>query len=129
MSKSEQFCSGTYVTYLEVPTTIFTRTKEEGDKHVKSENLVAKLVAREDRQWAEFGHARKPITPNRLASLLRGYKIRPGTIRFGPGDKDTAKGCKHSQLVDAFERDLPARANRTVTPSQSNKIRRAQVQK
>jgi hypothetical protein len=65
----------------------------------------------------------KPITPNRLASLLRGYKIRPGTIRFGPGDKDTAKGYKHSQFVDAFERYLPARANRTVTPSQSNKIK------
>ena len=96
---------------------------KEGDKHVKSENLVAKLVAREDRPWAEFGHARKPITPNRLASLLRGYKIKPGTIRFGPGDQDTAKGYKHSQFVDAFERYLPAPANRAVTPSQSNKIK------
>lgn len=96
-------------------------TKE--DKHVKSENLVAKLVAREDRPWAEFGRARKPITANRLASLLRGYKIKPGTIRFGPGDKDTAKGYKHSQFADAFERYLPAPANRNVTPSQSNKIK------
>ena len=96
---------------------------KEGDKHVKSENLVAKLVAREDRPWAEFGHARKPITPNRLASLLRGYKIKPGTIRFGPGDQDTAKGYKHSQFVDAFERWLPASANRAVTPSQSSKIK------
>lgn len=38
-------------------------TTKEGDKHVKSENLVAKLVAREDRPWAEFGRARKPVTP------------------------------------------------------------------
>jgi hypothetical protein len=96
---------------------------KEGDKHVKSEKLVAKLVAREDRPWAEFGRAGKHITANGLARLLRGYKVKPGTIRFEPRDKDTAKGYKHSQFVDAFERYLPAPANRAVTPSQSSKIK------
>jgi putative DNA primase/helicase len=65
---------------------------KEGDKHLKSENLVAALSAREDRPWAEFGRARKPITVIGLARLLKGYKIRPVTVRFGPEDKDTAKG-------------------------------------
>jgi len=96
---------------------------KEGDKHVKSENLVAKLVAREDRPWAEFGRARKHITANGLARLLRGYKVKPGTIRFGSGDEDTAKGYKRSQFIDAFGRYLPASANQSVTPSQPNKIK------
>ena len=96
---------------------------KEGDEHIKSENLVAKLVAREDRPWAEFGRARKPITTIRLASLLRGYKIKPGTIRFGPGDQDTAKGYKRSQFVDAFQRYLPTPIEgEAVTPSQPNEI-------
>jgi hypothetical protein len=101
------------------------RRRDGGDLHVVCQklDLVAKLIAREDRPWAEFGHARKPITTIRLASLLRGYKIKPATSRIGSGDKDTAKGYKHSQFVDAFERYLPASANRAVTPSQSSKIK------
>jgi hypothetical protein len=93
-------------------------TKEDG-KQIKSEKLIANLIAREDRPWAEFGRARKPITAIGLASLLRGYKIKPGTIRIGLGDEDTAKGYRHAQFVDVFKRYLPPR--KPVTPSQSKK--------
>jgi hypothetical protein len=95
---------------------------KEGDKHIKSEKLVAKLVAREDRPWAEFGRARK-ITTIRLASLLRGYRIGPRSVRIGPSDEDTAKGYKQSQFLDVFQRYLPATPRQPVTPSQPNEIK------
>jgi hypothetical protein len=82
-------------------------TKEDG-KQIKSEELVKALVAIEGHPWAEFGRDRKPITQNRLARLLKPYKIKPGTIRIGPRPKDTAKGYKLAQFTDAFARYLPA---------------------
>jgi hypothetical protein len=98
-------------------------TKDGGN--IASERLVAALVVREDRPWGEFGRERKPLSKNGLASLLRGYKIRPGTIRIGPGEADTAKGYKLSQFVNAFEIYLPAPPPKeSVTPSQLSNINR-----
>jgi putative DNA primase/helicase len=96
---------------------------KDADRHIRSENLVAKLVAREDRPWAEFGRERKSITTVRLASLLRGYNIKPGTIRLGPRDGDTAKGYKQSQFADAFDRYLPLPGKEAVTPSHPHEIK------
>jgi len=90
-------------------------------EQIKSETLVALLVELEGRPWAEFGKSGKPITANGLARLLRKYKVRPGTIRLGPGPKDTAKGYKLAQFKDVFERYLPDAAGEAVTPSQVNK--------
>jgi hypothetical protein len=87
---------------------------------IRSEELVKALVAIEGHPWAEFGRDRKPITQNRLARLLKPYKIRPKPIRFGPGPQDTAKGYKLVQFSDVFVRYLPAPSTQTVTPSQSN---------
>jgi hypothetical protein len=81
---------------------------------------VRALVAIEGHPWAEFGRDGKPITQNRLARLLKSYKIGPKTIRFGPGPEDTAKGYKLAQFSDVFARYLPAPSTQTVTPSQSN---------
>jgi putative DNA primase/helicase len=94
----------------------------DGDKHIKSESLVANLITPEDRPWAEFGRARKPITTIRLAALLRDYRIKPGTIRIGPGENETAKGYKLSQFVDVFKRYLPPSRGEPVTPSQLNEF-------
>jgi len=91
-------------------------------EQMTSEKLVAGLIAREVRPWAEFGRARRPITAIRLASLLRPYKIKPGSIRTGPGDEDTAKGYKRTQFIDAFDRYLPPPAKQAVTPSQPNEL-------
>jgi hypothetical protein len=89
------------------------------DRQITSESLVDALVAMEEHPWAEFGRARKPISKNGLARLLKPYRIGPGTIRTGPGEGDTAKGYKLSQFADAFERYLPGLADQAVTPSQS----------
>jgi hypothetical protein len=92
------------------------------EKQITSERLVEALVAIEGHPWAEFGRRRNPLTKNSLARLLKPYKIRPGTIRIGPGEKDTAKGYKLAQFADVFARYLPALypQNQTVTPSQAN---------
>lgn len=87
---------------------------------IKSQTLVERLVAIEGHPWAEFGHNGKPITQNKLARLLKPYKIGPETIRLGPGEKDTAKGYKLVRFSDVFSRYLPDRFNQTVTPSQPN---------
>lgn len=97
---------------------------------IKSQTLVERLVAIEGHPWAEFGHNGKPITQNKLARLLKPYKIGPETIRLGPGEKDprekdpgekdTAKGYKLARFSDVFSRYLPDRFNQTVTPSQPN---------
>jgi hypothetical protein len=94
---------------------------------IKSQTLVERLVAIEGHPWAEFGHNGKPITQNKLARLLKPYKIGPETIRLGPGEKDpgekdTAKGYKLVRFSDVFSRYLPDRFNQTVTPSQPNEI-------
>jgi hypothetical protein len=96
-------------------------TKDE-EKQIPSERLVVALVAIEGRPWAEFGRMRKPLTQNSLARLLKPYKIRPGTIRVGPGEEDTAKGYKLAHFADVFPRYLPALypQNQTVTPTQAN---------
>jgi Protein of unknown function (DUF3631) len=94
-----------------------------GDCHpgsqITSERIVEALVAIEGHPWAEFGSARKPITKNGLARLLKPYKIRPGTIRIG---SETAKGYKLAQFADAFSRYLPVPPNQIVTPSQDNEL-------
>jgi hypothetical protein len=87
---------------------------------IKSEDLVTALVAIEGHPWAEYGRGIEPITKNRLARLLKPYKITPGTIRIGRGPKDTAKGYKLAQFSDVFARYLPAHSSQSVTPSQPN---------
>ena len=67
-----------------------------------SECLVESLWDLEDRPWASFIRGR-PITPQRLAQLLKPFGIGPRTIRF----KDyTAKGYYLEDFTDAFERYL-----------------------
>jgi hypothetical protein len=87
---------------------------------ITSEHLIDALVKIETHPWAEFGRPRKPITKNSLARLLKPYKIRPGTIRTGSGEKNTAKGYKLAEFEDAFGRYLPNPPNQTVTPSQAS---------
>jgi Protein of unknown function (DUF3631) len=48
-----------------------------------SEVLCETLAAMEGRPWAEFGKARKPITKNQLAGLLKRFQITPDSVRIG----------------------------------------------
>ena len=90
---------------------------------ISSQDLMAFLVDREDRPWAEINKGR-PLTKASLAARLRPFRISPGTIRFGDEqDAPTAKGYYRKAFEDVFARYLsplpPDSPDQTVTPSQA----------
>ena len=68
---------------------------------IASAVLVKTLVALEGRSWAELGKARKPLTPNRLARMLKPLDIGPQKV--GP-EKARVSGYVHAHFEEAFER-------------------------
>ena len=70
---------------------------------IASAELVKVLVALDGRPWAEMGRERKPMTPTRLASMLRPLKIKPTDI--GPED-DRKRGYRLNEFAEAFDRYL-----------------------
>jgi len=62
------------------------------------------LATLEESPWAEWNRG-QPITPPRLARLLRPFKVRPTTIRIG---EVTEKGYHKAAFDDAWKRYLPA---------------------
>lgn len=81
---------------------IFTTTSAEKLRSIEITDALTKI---EGREWAEWGRARKPITTNQLAKLLRRFNISPRTIKLPDGD--TAKGYHREIFDDAFARYLP----------------------
>jgi putative DNA primase/helicase len=75
----------------------------EGEDRLPSAVLTNALVELEGRGWAEYGKSEKPLTQNRLASLLRPLRIIPETVRAGAR---TARGYYLHQFTDAFTRYL-----------------------
>ena len=67
-----------------------------------SAELVASLNEIETSPWAEWTHG-KPLTPIRLARLLRGYSVVPHSIRIG---EKTPKGYERKDFKDALLRYL-----------------------
>jgi hypothetical protein len=57
---------------------------------LSSDALTVHLVAMEDRPWAEWSRGR-PLSKNQLAGLMKPFGVSPGTIRVGPGPKDTIR--------------------------------------
>jgi putative DNA primase/helicase len=72
---------------------------------ISSQDLCSALHSMEGRPWGEWGRARKPISPIRLANLLRPFKIAPVTIWIA--EKPTSKGYKREDFEDAFSRYAP----------------------
>lgn len=66
-----------------------------------SADLADALVDLEGRPWAELGKARKPLTTNRMATMLEAFKVRP--VRIGPKDA-RRRGYLLEDLADAFGR-------------------------
>ena len=60
----------------------------DSNPKVSSADLVAKLVALDERPWADWRHG-KQLTKNDLARLLKPFGIRSGTIRYD-ADRGTA---------------------------------------
>lgn len=75
--------------------------------HIPTATLIASLVAIEEAPWGEICRGR-PITPRRLASMLRQYGVTPGTIRISPGSDGTLKGYTAASLAEAWSRYLPS---------------------
>jgi hypothetical protein len=77
----------------------------EGADKLRSIEITDALAKIESREWAEWGRARKPITPIQLAKLLRRFNVSPRSIKLADGD--TAKGYHREMFDDAFARYLP----------------------
>jgi putative DNA primase/helicase len=71
---------------------------------IRSADLVAQLIADQERPWATWKHA-KPLTQRQLAGLLRPFGIASGTVSV-PGLAD-AKGYKRIHFEKAWEAYLP----------------------
>lgn len=68
--------------------------KEDGSykDFIPTPELIEWLTSREDRPWAEYGKAKKPITGPQIAKLLRGFYVAP------------TRGYTYDSLADAFAR-------------------------
>jgi len=77
--------------------------EEERKLELSSAEIVGALVSLEDRPWAEYGRARKPLSKNQLASLLRPFDIH--SVDVGPVTA-RVKGYRQKDCQDAFERYL-----------------------
>jgi len=88
---------------------------KRGVEKIFSQDLVNDLIEFDDRPWAEWKRG-KPITKTSLARLLKPFKIKSKTVRFGP---DTGKGYSFKSFQDAFSRYLtPYTPFQNVTLSQ-----------
>jgi hypothetical protein len=85
-------------------------------KRLRSADLVADLRAIEGRPWAEYGKARKPISQNQLARLLKPLGIAPEVFR---DEEATPRGYVLEHFSDAFDRYLPSQGG--LQPQQCNK--------
>jgi Protein of unknown function (DUF3631) len=71
---------------------------------IPSTVLAEALAEIEGRPWAEYGKNDKPITPGKLARLLKPLVIAPDSVRID--EKRTLKGYYLNQFEEAFSRYL-----------------------
>src|SRR5262249_9568282 len=80
---------------------------------VTSADVVNILVGLDGRPWAEMGRNRKPLTQNKLASMLKPLGVAPGKV--GPKNA-RLQGYMLSQFEDAFARYVPPEGVSNRTP-------------
>jgi putative DNA primase/helicase len=71
---------------------------------VASEAMLEVLNGLVERPWATWAKHGKPMTQRHLATLLRPFGIRPGTVRVGDA---TPKGYTLADFEDSFARYIP----------------------
>ena len=81
---------------------------------ISSKELCEALLALESSPWPEVNKGR-PLTPSRLAALLRPYRIVPGTVRME--ERNTPKGYRRAAFEDAWRRYLPVDQPSTHPPA------------
>jgi hypothetical protein len=70
---------------------------------LSSEQIIGALTRLEDRPWTDVGHG-KPLTPRKLAVMLRPFRIK--SVKFRISDDATLRGYERLSFGDAFERYL-----------------------
>lgn len=78
-------------------------------KDLQSRELCEALSGMEERPWPEFNRG-KPINPEGLARMLKGYKVFSENIRHGDS---VTKGYKIERFADAFSRFIPQKGEPT----------------
>ena len=81
------------------------------EETIGSAELVHRLVALEDRPWADWTGGR-PITQARVARLLKPFGIHPTKLRFG---ERTANGYTKRMFADPWSRYLPRKGEQRNT--------------
>ena len=76
--------------------------QENDADRATSADLAAILAEIETSQWGEWSHGR-PLTPTKLARLLKPFEIGPEVMRIGAS---TPRGYRREQFLDAFKRYL-----------------------
>jgi putative DNA primase/helicase len=74
----------------------------EGDA-ISSDDLIQKMAADPDSEWAGWGKSGKPISQKQLANLLKRYGIVPEKARI---DGRQVRGYVRAHFIEAWERWL-----------------------
>jgi hypothetical protein len=82
---------------------IKTTFEAAGRARLSGEEIVTKLHAMEDRPWAEWGRAHKPMSKHQLAHQLKEFGVCPERINI---DGTTLRGYEKVAFGEAWERYL-----------------------
>lgn len=75
---------------------------EEKEDRLSSAEIIRLLTKNEDGPWIEFGKRKKPITASDLASMLKGFPVRPHQIRAKKDGKETDDIRFNGYMLDDF---------------------------
>jgi hypothetical protein len=92
---------------------IFARSNAD---RMKSKDLVHELASMEDRPWFEMPYSGRAITQVQVAKLLKPFKVRPNSVKFG---ETTFKGYTLEWFEKAF-RYIPERVGAQSPESSRN---------
>jgi putative DNA primase/helicase len=81
--------------------------RQGNQPNIFTDTILDELKVMEERPWAEWGKARKPMNPRQLAQVLKPFAVKSKTVRI---DNVTAKGYEKSDFDDIFSRYLPSPA-------------------
>lgn len=88
-----------------------------GFPQIPTHELLAKLNADDLKRWATIMHGQQPMTPRKLAEMLKAFGIRPKNIRFLGA---VSKGYEAKDFKDVFDRYLSSSSSEDATELQSN---------
>lgn len=92
---------------------------EQSVEQIPSETFMDWLPKLEERPWAVYGRAQKPITQRQIAGLLKDFGIRSKDVWINAAAK-TKKGYRLAECTDTFARYLPNSPFRSASPRDPN---------